>query len=120
MVDLKSTGSHVLHTSPSPSTTARQTASKTLSIRELPRGERPRERLKAHGAHALSSAELLAIIVGTGSAGKSALGLAHEVLAWSDGSLRRIAGQPVAALTKLAGFGAARAVALHAALELGR
>jgi DNA repair protein RadC len=99
---------------------ARQKTSNGLSIRELPRTERPRERLKAHGAHALSSAELLAIVLGTGAAGRSALGLAHEVLAWADGSLRRIAGQPVAALTKLAGIGAARAVAVHAALELGR
>jgi DNA repair protein RadC len=99
---------------------ARQNAPKGLSIRELPRAERPRERLKAHGAHALSSAELLAIIVGSGGAGRSALGLAHEVLAWADGSLRRIAGQPVAALTKLAGIGSARAIAVHAALELGR
>ena len=99
---------------------ARQKTSNGLSIRELPRTERPRERLKAHGAHALSSAELLAIVLGTGAAGRSALGLAHEVLAWADGSLRRIAGQPVAALTKLAGIGAARAIAVHAALELGR
>ena len=99
---------------------ARQNAPKGLSIRELPRAERPRERLKAHGAHALSSAELLAIVVGSGSAGRSALALAHEVLAWADGSLRRIAGQPVAALTKLAGIGSARAIAVHAALELGR
>ena len=99
---------------------ARQKTSNGLSIRELPRTERPRERLKAHGAHALSSAELLAIVLGTGAAGRSALGLAHEVLAWADGSLRRIAGQPVAALTKLSGIGAARAVAVHAALELGR
>jgi DNA repair protein RadC len=42
------------------------------------------------------------------------------VLAWADGSLRRIAGQPVAALTKLGGIGSARAIAVHAALELGR
>ena len=48
---------------------ARQSAFKGLSIRELPRGERPRERLKAHGAHALSSAELLAIVLGTGQQG---------------------------------------------------
>jgi DNA repair protein RadC len=99
---------------------ARQNAPKGLSIRELPRTERPRERLKDHGAHALSSAELLAIVVGSGGAGRSALALAHEVLAWADGSLRRIASQPVAALTKLAGIGSARAVAVHAALELGR
>ena len=99
---------------------ARQSAFKGLSIRELPRGERPRERLKAHGAHALSSAELLAIVLGTGAAGRSSLALAHEVLAWAGGSLRRIAGQPVAALTKLGGIGSARAIAVHAALELGR
>lgn len=99
---------------------ARQAPPKRLSIRELPRAERPRERLKAHGVHALSSAELLAVIVGTGAAGRSALSVAHEVLAWADGSLRRIAGQPVAALTKLSGIGSARAIAVHAALELGR
>jgi DNA repair protein RadC len=86
----------------------------------LPRGERPRERLKALGAHALSTAELLAIILGSGSGGRSALGVAHDVLAWGDGSLRRISAQPVAALTKLHGIGTVRAVTLHAALELGR
>ena len=106
--------------SPPPVGHARQTTPKGLSIRELPRTERPRERLKAHGAHALSSAELLAIVVGAGTVGRSALSLAHEVLSWADGSLRRIAGQPVAALTKLAGIGSARAITVHAALELGR
>ena len=98
----------------------RQAAPKALSIRELPRAERPRERLKSLGAHALSSAELLAIVLGTGAGGRSALGVAHDVLAWGDGSLRRITAQPVAALTKLHGIGTVRAVTLHAALELGR
>ncbi|MGH7717871.1 MAG: RadC family protein [Gemmatimonadaceae bacterium] len=86
----------------------------------MPRGERPRERLKALGASALSAAELLAIVVGSGSGGRPALLLGQEVLARAGGSLRRIAAEPVAALTKLNGVGTARAVAIHAALELGR
>jgi len=91
-----------------------------LRLRELPRTERPRERLRDLGAHALSSSELLAILIGSGTAGSSALVLAQNVLARSEGSLRRLAGQPVAALTAVHGLGAARAVAIHAALELGR
>jgi DNA repair protein RadC len=89
-------------------------------LRELPRTERPRERLKDLGAHALSSSELLAIVIGSGTAGSSALVLAQNVLARSEGSLRRLAGQPVASLTAVHGLGTARAVAIHAALELGR
>jgi DNA repair protein RadC len=89
-------------------------------IRELPVAERPRERLRAHGAHALSTAELLAILIGSGTQRRSALSLAHDVLAAAGGSLRRVAREPVAALTSVGGLGAARAVAIHAALELGR
>lgn len=97
-----------------------QIAGKTLSIRELPRTERPRERLKDLGAHALSSAELLAILLGSGFAGQSALSVGQTMLADAGGSLRRIAAHPVAALTSFDGVGTARAVAIHAALELGR
>ena len=89
-------------------------------IMELPSTERPRERLKSHGARALSSSELLAILLGTGSEKHSALKLGHEVLALAHGSLRRLSAQPVAALTTIEGVGNARAVAIHAALELGR
>ena len=93
---------------------------KALNIRELPRSERPRERLKHLGATALSSAELLALVVGSGAGGRSAIAVGHDMLASSEGSLRRLAGRPVAALTALTGVGMARAVAVHAALELGR
>ena len=93
---------------------------KALSIRELPRTERPRERLRDHGAQALSSAELMAILLATGGGGRSALQLGQEVLAEANGSLRRIAAQPIAALTRHPGVGTARALAIHAALELGR
>ena len=99
---------------------ASQGETKALSIRELPRSERPRERLKALGAQALSSAELLALVLGSGTGRRSAIGLGQEILAEAGGSLRRIAARPVAALTTLAGVGVARSVAVHAALELGR
>jgi DNA repair protein RadC len=93
---------------------------KTLSIKELPKGERPRERLKQHGARSLSLSELLAIVLGTGAGGRSTLALAQDILSQVSGSLRRIASQPVANLTAERGVGTARAVAIHAALELGR
>jgi len=91
-----------------------------LSIKELPRSERPRERLVTLGASALSSAELLALLVGAGTVGGSALQVGQDLLAGAGGSLRRMAMQPVAALTATTGVGMARAVAVHAALELGR
>ena len=94
---------------------------KALTIRELPRTDRPRERLRDLGAQALSTGELVAIVLGSGTGrGRSALAVGQEILAGCGGSLRRLAGQPVASLTALAGVGTARAVAIHAALELGR
>jgi DNA repair protein RadC len=89
-------------------------------IHEFPSTEKPRERLKSLGARALSSSELLAILLGSGSEGHSAVRIGHEILASVHGSLRRLSSQPVAALTALAGVGNARAVQIHAALELGR
>ncbi len=91
-----------------------------LSIRELPVVERPRERLRSLGAQALSTSELVALLLGTGGAAGSALECARLVLASADGSLGRLAAAPVAALMRVPGVGFARAVAVHAALELGR
>jgi DNA repair protein RadC len=72
------------------------------------------------GASALSAAELLAIVLGSGTGGRSTLTMAQDVLAQAGGSLRRIALAPVANLTRLSGIGSARAIAIHAALELGK
>jgi DNA repair protein RadC len=91
-----------------------------VRLRELPRAERPRERLIDLGARALTATELVAILIGSGAARRSALSVAHDVLLTSDGSLRRLSAQPVAALTTIHGLGTARAMAIHAALELGR
>jgi DNA repair protein RadC len=102
------------------STADRSTQSKAPSLRELPRSERPRERLVDLGASALSSAELLAILLGAGVAGQTTLQVAHAILAEAGGALRWIARQPVAALTVVSGVGLARAATIHASLELGR
>jgi DNA repair protein RadC len=95
-------------------------APSSLRIRELPVAERPRERLREHGPRALSTPELLAILIGAGTTRRSSLELAHEVMARGGGALRRIASQPLGSLTAVPGLGPARAVAIHAALELGR
>ncbi|HWJ24142.1 MAG TPA: DNA repair protein RadC [Gemmatimonadaceae bacterium] len=90
------------------------------AIRELPSAERPRERMRHLGAQALSTAELLALLIGSGGAGRSALAVGQALLASAGGSLRRLASQPPAALRAVAGVGPARAATVHAALELGR
>lgn len=98
----------------------RRSLAGTLSISELPRGERPRERLASHGASRLSSIELLAIVLGAGTRSQSALTLAHHALARAGGSLRRMASEPMALLTEVPGIGRTKASVIHASLELGR
>ncbi len=82
--------------------------------------DRPRERLRALGARALSAPELIALVIGQGTRGRSSLTLAHDALARADGSLRRLSDRPLATLAAVPGLGAVRATAIHAALELGR
>jgi DNA repair protein RadC len=89
------------------------------SIRELPAEERPRERLQARGAAGLSNAELVALVWGTGSPGRSALDLATEALA-EQGGLAGLATASRVELEAIPGVGAARAARLAAAFELGR
>lgn len=89
-----------------------------MSIREWPASERPREKLLEHGSQALSEAELLAILLRTGSRGRSAVDLARELLV-RFGSLRNLlTADRVQA--GAAGLGPTRYVALQAALELAR
>ncbi len=105
---------HTLGTAPSPS------RPEALTIRELPVTERPRERLRSLGVHALSTTELVALLIGSGGVTGSALECARAVLASVDGSLGRLAAGTVSGLTRVPGIGVARATAVHAALELGR
>jgi DNA repair protein RadC len=90
------------------------------SIKEWPRGERPRERLIERGAHTLSDAELLAVLLGTGSAGANALDIARQLLQHFGGSLRRLLTSEADSLLALRGLGPARYATLMASLELAR
>lgn len=90
------------------------------SVLDLPPSDRPRERLRALGSHALTTSELLALLLGTGVGGRSAVSAAEAVLHRAGGSLRRLGQLPVATLTGVPGLGEVRALAVHAALELGR
>lgn len=90
-----------------------------MHIRDWPESERPREKLLARGAGALSDAELLALFLGSGTTGRDAVASARDLLAAHDG-LRRLLDRDARALTRLRGIGPARACLLAAALELGQ
>lgn len=90
------------------------------TIREWPALERPRERLRAEGAAALAARELLAILIGSGREGASAVDIAGDLLRGADGSLRRLAAASPAELAGVQGVGPAVAARVSAALELGR
>lgn len=90
-----------------------------MSIRDWPAGERPREKLLERGASALSDAELLAIFLRTGLAGKSAVDLARELLTRFDG-LRGLLGADRQSFCSAKGLGDAKYAQLQAVLEMGR
>jgi DNA repair protein RadC len=81
--------------------------------------DRPRERLWALGPAALTTAELLAIVLGTGGGGRDVLRLAAGLLQLSEGSLRRLTQRPAAELLRTRGIGPTKAARLIAAFELG-
>lgn len=90
-----------------------------LLIRDLPMGERPRERMMRLGQAYLSNAELIALLLRTGTAGLSVTHLAEKLLS-KTGGLKGLANMSLAELTQLKGIGPAKAVQLVAGLELGR
>jgi DNA repair protein RadC len=87
---------------------------------DWPEGERPRERLLAHGPHALSDAELLAIYLRVGVRGKSAVDLARELLQRFDGQLSAMIEASLEELASVSGIGTAKAAQLKASFELAR
>jgi DNA repair protein RadC len=89
----------------------------TLRIHELPAQDRPREKLAAQGAEALSDSELIAILLRTGLPGANAVDVARQLLG-KYGSLRGLARCNVAELSKIKGVGQAKAVQLAAAFGL--
>lgn len=90
------------------------------SIRSWPRSERPREKLLDRGAAALSTAELLAVVLRTGSEGESVLDQARALLEACDGNLRRLAAAGTAELCAVRGIGPAKAAQVQAVLEIAR
>jgi DNA repair protein RadC len=86
-------------------------------IRDLPTDERPRERLRLHGAGSLSNAELLSILLGSGTLGKNAIQLARELLkeGW-----RGLNERDIANVSKTRGIGMAKATRIAAAFEMSR
>ncbi|HOJ77168.1 MAG TPA: DNA repair protein RadC [Bacillota bacterium] len=89
------------------------------TLKDLPLEERPRERLLHYGAENLAAAELIAIILRTGSSNRTALAVAEELLLkFKD--LRSLAKASCAQIAECKGVGQAKAIQLKAAFELGR
>jgi len=90
------------------------------SIKDWREEERPREKMLERGVSALTDAELLAILLRTGSREKSALDLARELLDSAENSLKNLSNYSTDSLTGLKGVGKTKAVTLIAAFEAGR
>jgi DNA repair protein RadC len=89
------------------------------TLRELPLDERPREKMLQRGADSLSHAELLAILLRTGSARETAVGLAGKILK-ECGSLRNLVSMSVEEITRIKGIGPVKAIQIKAGIELGK
>jgi len=90
-----------------------------MAISDWPKGERPREKLLQRGSAALSDAELLAIFLRTGTAGKTAVDLSRELLG-QFGSMRALLSATETNFCQANGLGPAKYAQLQAVLELGR
>jgi DNA repair protein RadC len=91
-----------------------------LTINRWAEEDRPREKMISKGAQALTNAELLAILIGSGNDEDSAVGLMQKVLAAYDNSIDRLGRLSVDELCRFKGIGPAKAVTILAACELGR
>lgn len=91
-----------------------------LSIKHWSPDDRPREKLLLKGKSALTDAELIAILLGSGTSALSAVDLAKRILAGAGHNLHVLAGLTVKDLVKTKGIGEAKAITIVAALELGR
>jgi len=92
-----------------------------LSIKAWAEEDRPREKLLLKGKQNLSDAELLAILLGSGSKSESAVSLAQRILQSADNSLHELGKRPIPTLIKdFKGVGEAKAITIAAAMELGR
>jgi DNA repair protein RadC len=93
---------------------------KSLSIKSWAEDDRPREKLVLKGKAALSDAELIAILIGSGSRSESAVDLSKKILKSVDNSINKLGKLSVLDLQKFKGIGEAKAISIITALELGR
>lgn len=91
-----------------------------MAIRSWAEEDRPREKLLAQGRRALTDAELIAILIGSGSRNESAVELSRRILSEASHDLNELSKLTVQDLCKFKGIGEAKAIAIVAALELGR
>ena len=91
-----------------------------MTIKNWEDTDKPREKMMAQGKTALSNAELLAILIGSGAANESAVALSRRILASVGNSLTTLGKQTLAQLTAFKGIGIAKAITILAATEIGR
>ena len=91
-----------------------------LPIKAWAEEDRPREKLLLKGKHSLTDAELVAILIGTGNSGETAVDLARKILSGNSNDLSFLGKMNVQELQKYKGIGQAKAVTIVAAMELGR
>lgn len=90
------------------------------TIKEWAADDRPREKMLSKGKAALSNAELIAILIGSGQGGRSAVTLAREILSECNDNLAELSRLSVEELKQHKGIGEAKAISIIAALELGK
>ena len=90
-----------------------------ITIKDWNEEDRPREKMLQKGVKALSDAELIAIIIGSGTRTESAVELSRRLLLMSSNDLSIVSKKSVAELQKLKGIGPAKAISISAAIELG-
>src|SRR4030065_1772829 len=91
----------------------------SFTVRDLPKSERPRERLQKIGPENLSSQELLALVIGRGIPKKSVMTIAQELLV-RFGNVRAIGQATIEELSQIKGIGLAKAAQIKACFELGK
>jgi DNA repair protein RadC len=91
----------------------------SFTVHDLPKPERPRERLQKFGSEALSAQELLALVIGRGIPRKSVMNIAQELLT-RFGSIKSIGQATIEELSQIKGIGLAKAAQIKACFELGR
>src|ERR1700748_3149560 len=91
-----------------------------ISIKAWAEEDRPREKLMGQGRRSLTDAELIAIMIGSGSRNETAVELSKRILHHYDNDLNKLGKASIAELSEFRGIGEAKAISIIAALEIGR